>query len=72
MDTPLLYAKLTKICEAISRGEYEQAKAVFDLPPCDDQGHPVTVLAEALGMRNETAQTISFKTRSSNVLQHFF
>jgi len=50
MDTPLLYAKLTKICEAISRGEYEQAKAVFDLPPCDDQGHPVTVLAEALGM----------------------
>jgi len=50
MNTPLLYAKLTKICEAISRGEYEQAKAVFDLSPCDSQGNPVNVLAEALGM----------------------
>lgn len=50
MDAPLLYAKLTTICEAISRGEYEQAKAVFDLPPSDSQGNPVNVLAEALGM----------------------
>ncbi|UJX39180.1 sigma-54 dependent transcriptional regulator [Desulfovibrio sp. JY] len=50
MDTPLLYAKLTQICEAISRGEYEQAKAVFDLPPGDGQANPGNVLAEALGM----------------------
>lgn len=50
MHTPFVYARLTEICESISRGEYEQAKAVFDLPPCDDQGNPVTVLAEALGM----------------------
>ena len=49
MDAPLLYAKLTTICEAISRGEYEQAKAVFDLPP-DSLGDPANVLAEALGM----------------------
>lgn len=50
MDAPLLYAKLTDICEAITRGEYERAKAIFDLPPCDSQGNPVNVLAEALGM----------------------
>lgn len=50
MDAPLLYAKLTEICEEIARGEYERAKAVFDLPPCDSQGNAVNVLAEALGM----------------------
>lgn len=50
MDAPSLYAQLTTICEAISRGEYEQAKAIFDLPPCDSQGNPVNILAEALGM----------------------
>jgi len=46
----LLYAKLTEICEAITRGEYERAKAIFDLPPCDGPVDPANVLAEALGM----------------------
>lgn len=50
MDTAFLYAKLTEICEAISRGEYEQAKAVFDLPPSDGPDNPANVLSEALGM----------------------
>ena len=50
MDAPTLYARLTSICEEITRGEYERAKAIFDLPPSDNEGNPVDVLAEALGM----------------------
>lgn len=50
MDASALYAKLTTICEAVTRGEYERAKTIFDLPPCDIQGNSVNVLAEALGM----------------------
>lgn len=50
MDAPTLYARLTSICEEITRGEYERAKAIFDLPPSDNDGNPVDVLAEALGM----------------------
>ncbi len=49
MNSPQLYEKLTAICEAITRGEYEQAKAIFDLP-FDQQEDQVNVLAEALGM----------------------
>lgn len=49
MDSPNLYEKLTDICKAITRGEYEQAKAVFDLP-LDQQEDKVAILAEALGM----------------------
>ncbi len=51
MNAPSLYANLARICEKITHGEYEQAKAIFDLPPCDEnEGDPVNVLAEALGM----------------------
>ena len=49
MDSPERYEKLAAICKAITRGEYEQAKAVFDLP-FGRQGNQVDVLAEALGM----------------------
>ena len=49
MDSPHLYEKLTAICEAITRGEYDQAKAIFDLP-LDQQQDQVNILAEALGM----------------------
>ncbi len=50
MDSPLLYAKLTDICEAITRGEYERAKAIFEFPPCEASENSANVLAEALGM----------------------
>ncbi len=50
LNAPELYSKLTSICEKVTQGEYEEAKAIFDLPPCDSQGNPVNVLAEALGM----------------------
>lgn len=49
MDSAALYEKLTAICEAITRGEYEQAKAIFDLP-LHQQEDQVSILAEALGM----------------------
>lgn len=50
MDAPSLYARLTAICEEITRGEYDKAKAVFELPPCDSQDNAANVLAEALGL----------------------
>jgi DNA-binding NtrC family response regulator len=49
MDTSAVYARLTAICEEITRGEYETAKAIFDLPRGGD-GNPVDVLVEALSM----------------------
>ena len=49
MDTSAVYARLTAICEEITRGEYETAKAIFDLPRGGD-GNPVDVLVEALAM----------------------
>lgn len=48
MDTSALHARLTAICEEITHGEYDKAKAIFELPLCG--GHEVNVLAEALGM----------------------
>ncbi len=45
-----LYQRLTEICRQMAQGDYEQAKAVFDLLPSDDVDDPVNVLVEAFSM----------------------
>ncbi len=50
MNANELYFRLTAICEQIASGEYEQARALFDLQPCDVPEDPINVLVEAFGM----------------------
>ncbi len=50
MTAKQLHLMLTSICEEISKGDYEKAKAIFDLPPCNDQNDPVAILIEAFSM----------------------
>ncbi len=45
-----LYRRLTEICTQMAQGDYEQAKAVFDLLPSEDADDPVNVLVEAFSM----------------------
>lgn len=61
MDALTLYDILTAICGDIAQGDYERAKAVFDLPPCDSLGEPVNVLVEALGMMLVRIEAWEFK-----------
>jgi len=44
------FARLTAICEKIIHGEYEEAKKIFALPPCENPESEAGILAEALGM----------------------
>ncbi len=45
-----LYRRLTDICTQMAQGDYEQAKAVFDLLPSEDASDPVNILVEAFSM----------------------
>ncbi len=45
-----LQLRLTEICRQIAQGEYEEAKSVLDLPPCDNPNAPIAVLVEAISM----------------------
>lgn len=51
MDAPELYSRLTALCEEITRGEYDKAKTIFELAPCESgEDSGINVLAEALGL----------------------
>ncbi len=45
-----LYSQLTQICAQMAQGDYEQAKAIFDLLPCEDSQDSINVLVEAFAM----------------------
>ncbi len=50
MNAKNLYHKLTQICAQMAQGDYEEAKAIFDLLPCEDAHDPINVLVEAFAM----------------------
>lgn len=50
MTSQELQVKLIAICRQIASGDYEQAKAVFDLTPCDPPDDNVNSLVEAFAM----------------------
>ncbi len=45
-----LYSQLTQICAQMAQGDYEKAKAIFDLLPCEDSQDSINVLVEAFAM----------------------
>ena len=50
MTSQELQLKLTAICRQIASGDYEKAKAVFDLKPCEPTDDHVNSLVEAFAM----------------------
>lgn len=50
MQSQELLEKLSEICTHIAKGNYQQAKSIFDLKPDDSTDKPVNLLIEALAM----------------------
>ncbi len=56
-----LHRQLTHICAQMAQGDYEQAKAIFDLLPCKESQDPVNVLIEAFAMMVVSAEAREFE-----------
>ncbi len=56
-----LYDKLTEICTQMAQGDYEKAKAIFDLLPCDDVEDPINILVEAFAMMSIRIEAREFE-----------
>ncbi len=56
-----LYKQLTEICTQMAQGDYEQAKTIFDLLPCEDTEDPINILVEAFAMMSVRIEAREFE-----------